>query len=672
MLRPALTLTLLCGVAAPAFAVWPAVGRSLCNGCTASYFHTLASDGAGGAYVLWTDLRGYATTDYDVYMQRVLATGEIAPGWPLAGLPLCDTTFTQRGIDIIPDGAGGAIAMWADNRAQLDPATNTHRDIFAQRILPDCSIAPGWLPQGSPVTRARLTQQSLEWPSMTSDGAGGALFIWEDERDYLSGLKLDVYLQRMTASGEVAPGWPLNGRAVSALPEFQMFTLIASDGASGAFTAWQDYRDLPGQYELFQPGQAFGARVLGDGSDAPGWTPGGQLLHPARGRPDALVADGAGGVYVVFAIPTADAQSDSFYVAQRQTAAGVPALGWPAGGVILCDAPGIRHLGPSVSDDMGGLLTSWAGAPGAEIYVTRLRSDGSRPPGWPENGLMVSSTEPNPYGEFDPTIAADGLGGCYVAWERQSASGQRCVIQHVTSQGIVAAGWPAGGLQVQSAHLSASNPVIIADGVGGAILAYASPTGTPFVQRFGQDGVVAAAVSLVRAEAQSHQIRLHWYASEVLGFTAALERRTTAAEPWQELTQLAADGSGSMKYVDRDVVPGQRYAYRLRWSEHSAVRTTTEAWVETPALLQFALHGLQPNPSTGAAVAAFTLPGRASGELELLDVSGRRVLSREVGTLGPGRHVVRLSERELVPPGLYMLRLRWGEQSATARGVVIR
>jgi hypothetical protein len=70
--------------------------------------------------------------------------------------------------------------------------------------------------------------------------------------------------------------------------------------------------------------------------------------------------------------------------------------------------------------------------------------------------------------------------------------------------------------------------------------------------------------------------------------------------------------------------------------------------------------------------AAFSLPDAASARLELSDLAGRRILARDVGTLGPGEHVVDLAEGRRLPPGVYMLRLTRGGESLTARAVVIR
>ncbi len=91
------------------------------------------------------------------------------------------------------------------------------------------------------------------------------------------------------------------------------------------------------------------------------------------------------------------------------------------------------------------------------------------------------------------------------------------------------------------------------------------------------------------------------------------------------------------------------------------------------APLVLALDGLQPNPSSGRALrVSFVLPTPAPARLELTDVIGRRVLEREVGTLGAGRHVVNLAEQRALPAGLYWVRLIQGESRRTARAVVVQ
>jgi len=86
----------------------------------------------------------------------------------------------------------------------------------------------------------------------------------------------------------------------------------------------------------------------------------------------------------------------------------------------------------------------------------------------------------------------------------------------------------------------------------------------------------------------------------------------------------------------------------------------------------FALEAVRPNPSRGDRLSvAFALPTAAPARVELVDVSGRRVAEREVGSLGAGRHVVDLAERRHVPPGLYLVRLTQGANARAERVVVL-
>ena len=86
----------------------------------------------------------------------------------------------------------------------------------------------------------------------------------------------------------------------------------------------------------------------------------------------------------------------------------------------------------------------------------------------------------------------------------------------------------------------------------------------------------------------------------------------------------------------------------------------------------FAFHGVRPNPATGGGLhVAFALPNGDAARLELLDVSGRLVLARDVGALGAGRHVVNLAEGRRVRAGVYWVRLTQGQLKAVRRAAVV-
>jgi len=101
-------------------------------------------------------------------------------------------------------------------------------------------------------------------------------------------------------------------------------------------------------------------------------------------------------------------------------------------------------------------------------------------------------------------------------------------------------------------------------------------------------------------------------------------------------------------------------------------QTQSTTAVGPPGFGVLALAGAHPNPARGGVLrVAFALPSRQRATLELLDIAGRRVSSREVGSLGPGPHELTL-EKSGLKAGLYFLRLTQGGEVVNARVVVMR
>ncbi len=98
----------------------------------------------------------------------------------------------------------------------------------------------------------------------------------------------------------------------------------------------------------------------------------------------------------------------------------------------------------------------------------------------------------------------------------------------------------------------------------------------------------------------------------------------------------------------------------------------THANVSAPAAPALALEGARPNPALHGLTIAFTLPNASPARLEVVDLAGRRVASREVGSLGAGRHVLDLTEGASFRSGVYWLRLCQGGRTLTAKVAVLR
>jgi hypothetical protein len=84
------------------------------------------------------------------------------------------------------------------------------------------------------------------------------------------------------------------------------------------------------------------------------------------------------------------------------------------------------------------------------------------------------------------------------------------------------------------------------------------------------------------------------------------------------------------------------------------------------------LAGLRPNPIGDRLRVALALATSEPASLELIDVTGRRVRSREIGPLGPGQHVVDLGDAHDIRAGLYFLRVTQAGQTRTAKATIVR
>ena len=180
------------------------------------------------------------------------------------------------------------------------------------------------------------------------------------------------------------------------------------------------------------------------------------------------------------------------------------------------------------------------------------------------------------------------------------------------------------------------------------------------------DEVTSALASLIHAVARPEEVELTWYAP---GVPAARVQRTEAGAQWTTLAAVTRDGSSMIAWTDRSVVAGARYGYRL---VDDFGRTHGETWVDVPSRNRLALAGTRPHPAGTGALVMLSLPRRAPARLDVLDIAGRRVVSREVGALGPGTHAVRIAELDRLPAGVYLLRLVQGSESVTGRMVRIR
>ncbi|MBI5710730.1 MAG: hypothetical protein HZC42_10570, partial [Candidatus Eisenbacteria bacterium] len=331
----------------------------------------MVSDGAGGTIVAWDD---NGSGEFDIYVQHVLASGKIDPGWDPGwdrGVPLSIASGDQYYADLVSDGLGGAIAAWHDERNGINDV-----NIYANHVLASGVLHPAWPENGLALSAAPRNQVL---PKIASDGAGGAIAVWLDSRGDTTG---GIYAQHVSFDGQIDPNWPVDGAPVCAIgnPGYQQ---CIPDGNGGAIVAWEDRRSLNSD--------VYAQHITAAGLVAPGWPTGGLGLstnvYPQM--TPVLVSDGAGGAIVAWSDGRRSNRWDIY--AQHVTGGGV--ISWQADGApVSTYAPSSKGSPTIVSDGNGGAVISWVDDRNgsSDIYAQHLLAAGTPDPVWPAGGAPVS------------------------------------------------------------------------------------------------------------------------------------------------------------------------------------------------------------------------------------------------------------------------------------------
>jgi len=124
-------------------------------------------------------------------------------------------------------------------------------------------VDPAWPGDGRAVCDAAGGQGH---PTITTDGAHGAVVAWTDSRAVTTS---HIFAQHLLASGTLDPAWPENGRSISAAAEIETRPLAVADGAGGAVVTWQGFTVHLNIYAQ---------HVMANGVVDPVWPAGGKAL----------------------------------------------------------------------------------------------------------------------------------------------------------------------------------------------------------------------------------------------------------------------------------------------------------------------------------------------------------------------------------------------------------
>lgn len=297
----------------------------------------MLSDGLGGAVIVWKDRRRDPDL-HDLYVQRIDGNGQ--PMWQLDGVPVFPSEALQSTPRLVPgdvdsfyvvwwevigyeqwdimvrrigmdgkhrwpaptvvspmeglqgepravsDGQGGLIVVWQIYENFIND------DFYAQRIDPAGNKV--WETNGVPICNAEGIQKNR---TITSDGRGGVVAVWRDERDVFS----DLYAQRIGADG--LPRWKTNGIPLCVAGGYQDKPFLTRCGENEFVVAWLDFRE---DYGGESNDAIYGQKINLEGKAL--WTENGIPLCTADGvqQPPYVIESKSGQLSVVWS----DARSD--------------------------------------------------------------------------------------------------------------------------------------------------------------------------------------------------------------------------------------------------------------------------------------------------------------------------------------------------------------------------
>ena len=160
----------------------------------------------------------------------------------------------------------------------------------------------------------------------------------------------------------------------------------------------------------------------------------------------------------------------------------------------VCTAPSAQQEPFVVPDGAGGAIVFWTdlrhGSGTRAIYAQRVNACGI--PLWAQDGIAIIDI-----GEqaFEPVALADGQGGAFVAWEdqRAPATGGDIYAQRINAAGALL--WDSAGVPVCVFSRRQLNPTLVSDDAGGVIITWQDNRGAfgtyddAYAQRLNGNGV---------------------------------------------------------------------------------------------------------------------------------------------------------------------------------------
>jgi hypothetical protein len=352
------------------------------------------------------------TVPLSIFLLVILAGGLLA-GMGYMALPGAKALPPPEPPSLVGDGSGGAFVFWNGTPYSFSAGLHYSTGVYANYV--DAGGNYLWGVEGKQIATGKVSP-----PVAISDGEGGTIVAWGDGDG--------IYVQRLDAQGDTV--WTLE----EAYPALGLRG-ITTDGSGGAILLCQ------GENEM-----VYAQRISAEGVTL--WEEGGtnigRIQFAYMGMP--IVSDGSGGAAIVW--EEYSGEGIALY-AQRISQDGE--LLWSRDGVSVTTIVSEKEKPQLINDGTGGFIIAWTDISMATdwdegIYAQKLDAEGQRM--WGEQGIPISVA---PGRQSNPQLAADGSGGCIIAWpDIQYADVKSSVIfaQRINSSGEML--WQEGGVPVSN------------------------------------------------------------------------------------------------------------------------------------------------------------------------------------------------------------------------------
>jgi hypothetical protein len=173
-------------------------------------------------------------------------------------------------------------------------------------------------------------------------------------------------------------------------------------------------------------------------------------------------------------------------------------------------------------------------------------------------------------------------------------------------------------------------------------------------------------------------ILVSWWGHPGAGHHFELARRSPGTGDFMRLASFGSDQTGTdgYQYLDRDVVRGGEYTYRVDYVGPQGLAQSFPPIAVRAGSPDWRVSAGYPNPSAGEVSVNYSMPFRSPVRITVFDVAGRLVRRVDLGVQGPGTYSFTWDGKDArgvgVPAGAYVVRLKTGERAVDQRVVVVR